>query len=273
MAVDSITMKTCTSCAAELPLTSFYLSRKGQTTGGQCKACRSAKVQEVKRQAVADPAEAQRRRLWRKEHKRKVRAAKGCTPRAEIAAATEARRKAKEAEREAMRIARTAQHDAHVKRWRSVVRDRERFRKKMLDPAFREKQRQRRSRYRAKVEKKAVIAAHAMVYNKRPDRRIHSRLQKHIREALAGTKNRRSWQSLVGYTREELMRHLERQFVKGMGWHNMDQWHIDHIVPRSSFVCRSAECPEFRACWALTNLRPLWADANVSKGARRTHLL
>ena len=80
--------------------------------------------------------------------------------------------------------------------------------------------------------------------------------------------------SLCGYTIDDLRQHLERQFVRGMSWENMGSgWHIDHIVPLSSFSFSSVTCPEFRAAWALSNLRPLWATENMSKGARRTHLL
>jgi 5-methylcytosine-specific restriction endonuclease McrA len=50
-------------------------------------------------------------------------------------------------------------------------------------------------------------------------------------------------------------------------------WHIDHIIPISSFSFSSPEDPEFKAAWALTNLRPLWAAQNISKGAKREVLL
>jgi len=90
---------------------------------------------------------------------------------------------------------------------------------------------------------------------------------------MNGLKAGRSWTRLVGYTAEELREHIERQFLKGMSWEEADKFHIDHIVPLATFNFDSAEHPEFRAAWALTNLRPLWATANISKGARRTHLI
>lgn len=78
---------------------------------------------------------------------------------------------------------------------------------------------------------------------------------------------------MLGYSQQELAEHLERQFSKGMGWANMGKWHIDHIVPLASFDITGPECPEFKAAWALTNLRPLWAEDNLRKRAKRTHLL
>jgi hypothetical protein len=57
-----------------------------------------------------------------------------------------------------------------------------------------------------------------------------------------------------------------------MTWENRDRWQIDHIIPLSSFKYESAEDPEFKAAWALTNLRPLWTPLNYEKRAKRTHL-
>jgi Uri superfamily endonuclease len=94
-----------------------------------------------------------------------------------------------------------------------------------------------------------------------------------VKDSLRDGKNGRSWEALVGYTVRELMQHLERQFVKTMSWSNRHKWHIDHIQPLASFTFTSAEDPEFQAAWALTNLRPLWKPANLSKSGKRTLLL
>lgn len=94
-----------------------------------------------------------------------------------------------------------------------------------------------------------------------------------IHQALREQKAGRKWEALAGYTREQLAMHLERQFLPGMSWDNMGEWHIDHIVPRKSFAYATADDPDFKACWALTNLRPLWAADNIRKHANRTHLL
>ena len=58
-----------------------------------------------------------------------------------------------------------------------------------------------------------------------------------------------------------------------MTWQNMSLWHVDHILPLASFEYESASDPEFRAAWALTNLRPLWSVENLQKGAKRVLLL
>lgn len=72
------------------------------------------------------------------------------------------------------------------------------------------------------------------------------------------------WAS-VGYTKADLALHIEKQFTDGMRWDNAREWHIDHILPVNSFDFKSYEDDEFKACWALSNLRPLWAKDNLEK--------
>jgi hypothetical protein len=77
----------------------------------------------------------------------------------------------------------------------------------------------------------------------------------------------------LDYSLDDLRRHLERTFSKGMTWDNMSEWHIDHIRPVTSFSFRSVSDSGFRECYALTNLRAAWASDNLSKGAKRIFLL
>jgi len=69
------------------------------------------------------------------------------------------------------------------------------------------------------------------------------------------------------------MRHLERQFLSGMSWGNRSEWHIDHIRPLASFSFEAVDDPDFKAAWALTNLRPLWGADNIRKGAKLDYLV
>jgi len=70
----------------------------------------------------------------------------------------------------------------------------------------------------------------------------------------------------LDYTVEELKEHLEKQFINGMSWNNYGDWHVDHIKPASLFKYTSVEDEGFKECWALSNLQPLWAFDNLSKG-------
>jgi hypothetical protein len=94
-----------------------------------------------------------------------------------------------------------------------------------------------------------------------------------VGRGLRNGKQERPWKSLVGFTLDDLIRHLERQFSQGMSWENIGAWHVDHITPLSAFKYQSPDDPEFRAAWALTNLRPLWGPENIAKGNRRIFLL
>ena len=49
-------------------------------------------------------------------------------------------------------------------------------------------------------------------------------------------------------------------------WENIGEWHIDHIRPIASFNFTTPTCEDFKKCWALNNLQPLWASENKSKG-------
>lgn len=106
-------------------------------------------------------------------------------------------------------------------------------------------------------------------YNQ-PTNRLSNCISRRIRYSLKEPKNGRSWESLVGYTLADLMLHLESQFTKGMAWENYGRsgWHVDHIKPISHFNFESYDDPEFLECWALWNLRPLWAEENLSRGNR-----
>lgn len=120
----------------------------------------------------------------------------------------------------------------------------------------------------------AHVRRYHRVYKHDPGYKLHNSISGLIRRGLNGAKCRRRWQALVGYTLDDLRRHLRRQFVKGMTWDNYGtDWHIDHILPRASFTFTSPDEEGFKACWALTNLRPLWSELNIKKGAKRLHLL
>ena len=95
--------------------------------------------------------------------------------------------------------------------------------------------------------------------------KLNARMAQHIRHAIKAEKAGRTWKTLVGYNWLELKAHLEKKFKDGMSWENIGAWHIDHILPISSFSFTKAEDEEFKRCWALSNLQPLWGSENVRK--------
>ena len=99
--------------------------------------------------------------------------------------------------------------------------------------------------------------------------RLSQRLSCILRESLKAKKitKRNRTRVLVGYTPEELKKHMESKFQEGMSWDNMGDWHIDHIRPVASFNYTTTDCEDFKKCWALENLQPMWATDNMSKGS------
>lgn len=142
------------------------------------------------------------------------------------------------------------------------------------DRAWRFKHRERLLAALRTPEENAKAAARQRARSARDVRVvINNRMHTGIAQSLRGMKRGRKWESIAGYGVDALMAHLERQFLPGMTWANRAKWHIDHIVPLCSFAFEDADCPAFKAAWALTNLRPLWKRANLQKGGRRIHLI
>lgn len=94
---------------------------------------------------------------------------------------------------------------------------------------------------------------------------LRSRLNSAIRRK---GKKHNSAIKLVGCSINTLQKHLEKQFKDGMNWNNYGfyGWHIDHIIPCSSFDLTNIE--QQKICFHYTNLQPLWAKDNLSKGNR-----
>jgi 5-methylcytosine-specific restriction endonuclease McrA len=95
--------------------------------------------------------------------------------------------------------------------------------------------------------------------------RLDSNISCAISSCLDGKKWWRRWQDLVGYTIEDLIKHLESKFEPWMTWDNYGKWEVDHIKPKSLFHYETAEDPKFKECWALENLQPLEKAANRKK--------
>lgn len=96
---------------------------------------------------------------------------------------------------------------------------------------------------------------------------IRHRLRSLVRITMTTNKGGRRMQEVLGYSYEQLRSHLEELFTEGMSWDRFlaGEIHIDHRIPVAYFKPETYDCPEFRMCWSLTNLRPLWAGENISK--------
>lgn len=292
--------RVCNECGEPKPETNEYFARHKTHRGGlnmRCKACRAAAT--VRRKA-ADPEtarakqrEAQARYRARhpdagkvekkeymaryyRENRERFRRSSAAWKEANPAKAKASIRNWQKANPEKVAEIRRAwvaanpdKVAAKTLRWRQANPEKLTAQHAAWRKANPEKYRAKRARRYARK----MAAPDATVFS----HRISTLVRHSIASCLAGTatgKNGRKWCDLVGYGVAELMAHIERQFTAGMTWQTWGTfWHLDHIQPVASFRFTSLECPEFRACWALSNLRPLAAKDNIRKGAKRVYLL
>lgn len=108
---------------------------------------------------------------------------------------------------------------------------------------------------------------HREYFNNRYNNDIQFKLKVNLRNRLNNAiKNKQKTGSAIadlGCSIEELEKHLEDQFTKGMSWGNYGDWHIDHIKPLASFDLDNRE-ELLKAC-NYKNLQPLWAEDNFKK--------
>ena len=168
----------------------------------------------------------------------------------------------------------------YSKKWREANRDRKRERDKKWFQANPDKVRGYNKKWReANPEKAREYSREWQKKNKgydkkrrdaEPSRRINDSIKNVIGVALRGEKHGRHWEDLVGYTLSDLMRHLESLFTEGMTWGKLlnGEIHIDHIIPKSAFNFTKPEHEDFKRCWVLENLQPMWASQNMSKHKR-----
>lgn len=102
---------------------------------------------------------------------------------------------------------------------------------------------------------------------------INSKLSHYLRKRLTTHINRLKiikkgdaikFSDLVGCTKEHLISHIESKFTPKMSWDNYGTyWHIDHIIPISSFDLSDQDQRKAANHW--TNLQPLEASKNIAK--------
>jgi hypothetical protein len=101
-----------------------------------------------------------------------------------------------------------------------------------------------------------------------PNLYLKSLFRSRIKEALKNNSKSAKTLDLLGCPIETAKKYIESKFQVGMGWdnHGFYGWHIDHIKPCSSFDLSNPD--EQKKCFNYTNLQPLWAKDNLSKGSK-----
>ena len=85
--------------------------------------------------------------------------------------------------------------------------------------------------------------------------------------SIKGNKNGRHWETLVGYTLDDLVKRLKKTMPEGYCWEDYinGRLHLDHKIPISVFNFEKPEHINFKRCWALKNLQLLPARENLIK--------
>lgn len=171
-----------------------------------------------------------------------------------------------------------------IKNWCEKNKEKHKEMQKNWYEKNKEKLKESRKKYRD--ENKNKIKQYLKEYAKKNKKKINERKRKRektnnmvrLRKVLRhriydSIKNNYSikaykTQELLGCTVEEAKEHIEKQFKEGMSWENYGHktWHIDHIIPCASFDLSDPE--QQKKCFHYTNLQPLWAKDNMSKGAK-----
>jgi hypothetical protein len=129
-----------------------------------------------------------------------------------------------------------------------------------------------RTFHRKPEYKKRTNERLALKWRTNPRFKLNNTISRGMATSLKGNKGRRHWESLVDFDLKNLRKHLERQFQIGMSWENygqgMGKWHVDHIVPISVFNFTKPEDIDFKKCWCLKNLQPMWGHENISKHSK-----
>lgn len=96
--------------------------------------------------------------------------------------------------------------------------------------------------------------------------KLSDNLRCRLKMAMRSNAKKGSAVKLLGCSIEDFKIYLSSLFKPGMTWDNYGDWHIDHKKPLSRFDLTD-ETQLAEAChW--TNLQPLWASENSSKGNR-----
>ena len=260
-------IKKCCKCKIEKSSEGFskYRSKKDGLQGA-CKLCHAKYRAENKERAKEN------NKKWRAENRERVKetSAKWRAENKERVKETSTKWFAKNKER----------HKESTAKWRAKNKERRKEnhakwyaenkeRKKEANAKWRAKNKERRketnAKWRAENREKITKQAKQRYYSDINFRLVNV-LRARIRMAIKNGYKSAKTIELLGCSIEEVKSHLESQFTEGMTWDNHGEWHIDHIIPCASFDLTDPE--QQKKCFHYTNLQPLWASENMSKGAR-----
>ena len=135
------------------------------------------------------------------------------------------------------------------------------------------KQKQMESEKKYRCNNPEKIKLKYKLQSQKPQRIIKSRLQHRIRGALKSNNIKKIYKTVdyLGCDIQYLRKWLEFQFTHKISWNNLNEWHIDHIIPCHLFDLTKED--EQQKCFNWQNLRPCLANENLEKSNKLNELL
>jgi hypothetical protein len=238
-------MKTCNRCNKEQPLSNYRIDKKCKDGhANPCKDCKRIYTREYQRANTVRHGE--RRRRWTKEYYQKNKEKIN-------------KRNKEEKKKHPEWDSNSYKRNSHKYKERKVEYARKNFeRTKIYNQKWRD-------------ENKLKLNEKARLYKKNKSKtnplfKVQNSLRSRIKVALIRRGYEKTSQThiLLGAPNEIVIKHIERQFPKGMTWENYGLWQIDHIIPLASAKTKE----EMEQLCHYTNLQPMWAKDNMSKGKK-----
>lgn len=243
--VNGIESKQCSRCREVVPLTDFYSCKI--TSDGKRSTCKKCENQESKRNYRKDPARIiAKTRKWQAANPERVK--------------ENDMRRDKQKRNRWKRLWRQANPD------KAAIYGKKHYQKLKESGYSSEYNR----KWRTVINRDAYLAIRARHDNQRRTcikKRIDHNFSTALWMALKSKKGGRKWESLVGYTLEQLFTRLSLMMPVGYSWDDYlcGKLHIDHIYPKSLFQYQTVDDEAFKKCWGLENLQLLPAIENIKK--------
>ncbi len=211
-----------------------------------------------------------REKAYREANKEKIKARKKAYYEANKKKKKVSDKAYREANKEKIKALQKAYREANkekAKNYHKTWREDNKEKMKSYYKAYREANRERlceKDRIYQRTHKEDRKNYYSKEYNNNPEFKLRMLLRSRLNRAIKNSQKTGSAVHDLGCSVEYLKAYLEGQFEPGMSWENHGEWHIDHIVPLASFDLTDRE-QLLKACH-YTNLQPLWAKDNLSKG-------
>jgi len=133
-----------------------------------------------------------------------------------------------------------------------------------------------------KIRKTDKHKAYKAQYRK--EHQIEENMRSALCNCVAGRQKTSKTFKYIGLSVEGFRDYLSALWTEGMNWENYGNphgdhtycWHIDHIVPLTVFSFNSISGRRLEnalhEAWHYSNLQPLWAKDNLSKGGRLDYI-